>query len=111
MEKNYKILLTPEAEKMIKSLDGAQRKIITKAVRKLKESPELGKPLIDELIGLRSYKAGRFRVVYKISEKDIAIIIMGAGIRKEGDKKDIYLLLKKLAKAGLLDDVKRYLGK
>ena len=111
MEKSYKILLTPEAERMIQSLDGAQRKIITKAVRRLKESPEVGKPLVDELIGFHSYKTGRFRIVYKIFEKNIAIVIVGAGIRKEGDKKDIYLLLKKLAKTGLLEDVKRYLEK
>ncbi len=109
MEKKYKIYLTNEATLMYKSLDGGAKKVITKAIEKLSISPELGKPLVDELMGFRSWKISRFRIVYKIFEEKISIVLIGIGIRKDKDKKDIYNILKKLIKTDLLDNIEKYL--
>ncbi len=47
--------------------------------------------------------AGRYRVIYKIDKQTVIVFVLAAGIRKEGDKKDIYRIAKKLLHAGLLD--------
>ena len=54
--------------------------------------------------GFRSvHAAGRFRIIYKIDKKTVIVYVLAAGIRKEGDKQDIYKIAKKLLNAGLLD--------
>ena len=71
----------------------------------LKDVPEkLGKPLTGELSGYRSLRASgqRFRVIYKVEKKQVIVIIVALGIRKEGDKHDIYALAQKLVRLGLL---------
>ena len=57
-----------------------------------------------DLSGFRSICAAvRYRIIYKIDKETVIIYILAAGIRKEGDKKDIYEIAKKLLTAGLLD--------
>jgi len=78
---------------------------ISKRIEALTGEPEkLGKPLLGELSGYRSLRAAgqRFRVIYKIEKKQVIIIVVALGIRKEGDKRDIYALAQKLVKLGLL---------
>jgi mRNA interferase RelE/StbE len=68
------------------------------------EPDKQGKKLVKDLSGFRSvHAAGRFRIIYKIDKKTVIIYVLAAGIRKEGDKKDIYQIAKKLLNAGLLD--------
>jgi mRNA interferase RelE/StbE len=43
--------------------------------------PESGRSLKDELVGLRSYRISRFRIIYRISSKKI-IDIVAVGPRK-----------------------------
>ena len=43
--------------------------------------PETGKSLKDELAGLKSYRIGRFRIIYRISSKKI-IDVVAIGPRK-----------------------------
>jgi mRNA interferase RelE/StbE len=71
----------------------------------LSEEPDKqGKNLVQDLSGFRSvHAAGRYRIIFKIDKKTVIVYILAAGIRKEGDKKDIYKIAKKLLNAGLLD--------
>ena len=41
--------------------------------------------------------------VDKIDEGTVIVYVLATGIRKEGDRKDIYKIAKKLLQAGLLD--------
>lgn len=78
---------------------------ISKRIEALTGEPEkLGKSLLGELSGYRSLRAAgqRFRVIYKIEKKQVIVIVVALGIRKEGDKRDIYALAQKLVKLGLL---------
>jgi mRNA interferase RelE/StbE len=74
-------------------------------IAKLSDEPEKqGKMLVKDLSGFRSiHVAGRYRILYKIESKTVIVYVLAAGIRKEGDKKDIYQIAKKLLRAGLLD--------
>lgn len=109
MARNYRVVVTTEAEKLLKALDPAVFQIIQNGVRKLQDSPELGKPLTGNLRGLRSWKVSRYRIVCSLSERKETIVVVGAGLRKEGDKRDIYNLLQRLEARGLLKDLVRYL--
>jgi mRNA interferase RelE/StbE len=71
----------------------------------LAEEPEKqGKPLTGELTGYRSLRAvgQRYRIIYRIEEGKVLVLVMALGIRKEGSGKDIYVLAQKLLRLRLL---------
>ena len=71
----------------------------------LAEEPEKqGKPLTGELTGSRSLRAvgQRYRIIYRIEEGKVLVLVMAMGIRKEGSGKDIYMLARKLLRLRLL---------
>jgi len=102
----YGILITDTCLTLIGKIPDKriQREILNR-IRKLSHEPDKqGKKLVKDLSGFRSvHAAGRYRIIYKIDKQTVIIYIMAAGIRKEGDKKDIYKIAKKLLNAGLLD--------
>ena len=72
----------------------------------LKENPlEIGKQLKGNLKDYRSIRSvgQRYRIIYKVCETEVIVVIAAIGIRKDGDKKDIYELMKKYVKIGLFD--------
>ena len=74
-------------------------------VNALQENPEKqGKPLLGELFGCRSVRAvgQRYRIIYRVKGSEVVVLVMPPGIRKEGDKKDIYALARKLLRFRLL---------
>jgi len=79
-----------------------QRAIHTRAGGLDRDSEQQGKPLLGEFIGLRRLKAvgQRYRIIYRVEREHVVILMVG--IRKDGDKRDVYALAKKLMKQGLL---------
>jgi mRNA interferase RelE/StbE len=96
---NYQIQLIPLALKLLgKIKDQREQKILTKRIEQLKQEPEKqGKALSGKLRGYRSIRAvgQRYRIIYRIDQENIVVIIIGVGIRKDGDKEDIYNYLQK----------------
>ena len=77
--------------------DKREQQGIIERLQKLKlESLRQGKPLTGNFRGFYSVRAmgQRFRIVYQIKAEQILVLVVGIGRRKEGDKKDIYTLLK-----------------
>ena len=102
----YKILITDTCLVLIEKIpDKKIRRTILKRIEGLSEEPDKqGKMLLKDLSGFRSiHAAGRYRIIYKVDKQTVIIYILAAGIRKQGDKKDIYNIAKKLLDAGLLD--------
>ena len=102
----YRIRITDTCLTLIENIpDKKIQGAILKRIKELAHDPEKqGKRLVKNLSGFRSmHAAGRYRIIYKIQEKEVIIYVLAAGIRKEGDKKDIYKIAKKLLDAGLLD--------
>lgn len=102
----YKIFLTKTCLSLIKNIsDKKLQRTILLRIEGLSEDPDKqGKMLTSELSGFRSiHAAGRYRVIYKVDKHTVFVYILAAGIRKQGDKKDIYKITKKLLKAGLID--------
>lgn len=102
---NYKITLTDEAKSYLLSMDGKTRNAISRKIELLKKSPEKqGKALSGDLTGYRSlHAAGRYRVVYEVKVNQVMVIVVAAGIRKEGSKIDVYETLKKLLRLKIFD--------
>jgi len=72
-----------------------------------------GKPLIGPLQGYYRIRQSRYRAIYSVQEDKLAngkvlvyvqVRFVAVGIRKEGDKNDVYKLASKLMNLGLLDD-------
>lgn len=104
--KKYSIEITELALEMLKSIkDTRIKKKIVETIDSLEYEPEKkGKPMIDELIGFKSIRSvgQRYRILYQIDNEKIIVFVVALGIRKEGDKKDIYSLAKKLIQQGLI---------
>lgn len=98
--------MTPHARVMLEAIqDRRVRDNIRDRIDGLAEEPEKqGKPLIGELTGYRSLRAvgQRYRIIYRIEEGKVLILMMALGIRKEGSGKDIYVLAQKLLRLRLL---------
>jgi mRNA interferase RelE/StbE len=96
----YQIQLIPLALSFLSKItDKRIQQEIRKRIEKLKIEPDKqGKALSGKLKGYRSVRAvGQiYRIVYRVEEAQIIVIVIGVGIRKQGDKKDIYALLEKL---------------
>lgn len=72
----YKIRLDPGVEKKLKQLKISKKLAVGLIFEELKEYPYLGKPLERELAGRLSYRIGVYRIIYKIVEKDGAVVIL-----------------------------------
>ncbi len=103
----WKIKLTLPALKQLAAIrDTRVREGISRRINALENDPERqGKPLSDELTGYYSIRAvgQRYRILYKLEAERVIVVVVALGIRKQGDKKDVYELAKKLARLGLLD--------
>lgn len=104
MAPDYKLVIAP-------SLAGQLRKFgiveqAKEAIRDAMADPEqAGKQLTGSFFPYRRLKFSRYRIVYRVV-KDAnppEVRFLYAGIRKEGDKKDVYALLEKIMKRGGLE--------
>jgi mRNA interferase RelE/StbE len=94
-ESRYSVFFTREAKRNVEKLDPSIKRIIKKAIESLAVNPAKGKPLTYELAGLHSLRTSDYRIIYRMREKRLVIIVIAVGHRKE-----IYKKLKELL-AGL----------
>jgi mRNA interferase RelE/StbE len=76
------------------------------ALRRLEYAPDQqGKQLADELVEYRGIRAvsQRYRIIYHLRDDVNIVFIVGIGIRKDGDKKDIYTQIKRLLRQGIFN--------
>ncbi|GAC1567773.1 MAG: hypothetical protein NVS3B14_14850 [Ktedonobacteraceae bacterium] len=105
--KRWEVIILPQAKKQLATItDRRVREKLISSLKRLEYEPEeQGKLLTDELAGYRSIRVvgQRYRIIYKIEEYIVTVYVATLGMRKEGDKKDVYALAKRLARLGLLD--------
>ena len=102
----YRVIITPIALSMIRRIsDRRVREKVADVIGRLAENPEgTGKALIGDLAGYRSIRAAgqRYRIIYRVEKEKVFVVVVSVGIRKEGDRKDIYTLATKLFRQKLL---------
>jgi mRNA interferase RelE/StbE len=75
---SHQLRIPNEVAELIRSLHPAIKRKVRAALQAIVEAPACGKPLKEELAGLRSYRIGRFRIVYRIAEnRSIEIVAIG----------------------------------
>lgn len=79
----YRVLYTQEAARVIARLDSAVKARVGKAVLRLSEHPELGKPLTGLLSGRWSYRVGDWRILYKVRKSELLVLILTVGHRRD----------------------------
>jgi mRNA interferase RelE/StbE len=89
-----KLKIADETAKLVRSLHPNLKRKIKSALQAIIVDPRTGKVLKDELEGLRSFRVGKFRVIYKISSKEGIIEIIAIGPRKKIYEETLRLLRK-----------------
>ncbi len=105
--KRWEVIILPQAKKQLATvMDRRVQEKLRSSLRRLEYEPDQqGKPLTDELAGYRSIRVvgQRYRIIYKVDENIVTVYVATLGMRKDGQKKDVYALAKKMARLGLLD--------
>lgn len=78
----YEIIFDKSAAKFFKKLDKNLQERIGKKIGLLKNNPMLGESLIGNLSGLRRLRVGDYRIIYKIKNEQLIILILDIGHRK-----------------------------
>ncbi len=106
MPMRWQISVDSVAQKQLRTIkDKRAQQALEYAIDSLEiESDKRGKPLSGKLVGcfsLRAY-AQRYRIIYKIDWSSEEVVVLALGLRKEGDRADIYNLVERLLNRGLL---------
>jgi mRNA interferase RelE/StbE len=88
-----KLRVPNEIVALIRGCHPQLKRKIRAGLRHIMTEPESGKTLKDELEGLKSYPVSRFRIIYRISSKQI-IDIIAVGPRKS-IYEETYRIIKK----------------
>ena len=73
----YRIEIPRALRDLIRHLPPELKARVKAALRSIADDPYRAKELRDELRGLRSYRIGRFRVIYRIIDFMVQIVALG----------------------------------
>lgn len=97
---DWGVYFTEEAaEVLLRIEDRRIRRLLKERAMRLSLHPELqGKPLGGDLAGLRSIRAvgQRYRIVYELFPEDHEVWVVTVGLRRAGDRDDVYEVAKHL---------------
>ncbi|HSB68076.1 MAG TPA: type II toxin-antitoxin system RelE/ParE family toxin [Candidatus Methylomirabilis sp.] len=103
----YRVVLTPTARSMLVAItDLRTRERIRQRIDGLAVDPDLqGKALLGEFQGCRSLRAAgqRYRIIYRVSQTQVQVLVVAIGRRAEGSRQDIYRLAQRLLRLRLLE--------
>lgn len=74
--------MSDETAELVRILHPDIKRKIKAALQTVLNDPQSGKELRDELKGLKSFKVGKFRVVYKTAKEREIIEVVAIGPRK-----------------------------
>ena len=81
-----KIVFSEKAEKQFLKLDHPIQKQIQKFVKRLEQTKnprETGKMLVGHLLGFWRYRVGNYRLICRIQDKELVIIVVEVGHRRK----------------------------
>ena len=74
---NFKLVVPLPLTELIRHLSPEVKRKIRVAIDELSENPRAGKALTLKLKGMRSYRVGRMRIVYRTENSTIKLIDIG----------------------------------
>ena len=81
--KEYQIKFTPESARVLSKFHPENKKQVKASLKVLRQNPNMGSDLQEELSGFKSYKLKRYRILYKIDEEQNCIRIYHIGHRSD----------------------------
>lgn len=78
---SYRLRVPHDLATLLRGLHPSLKQKIKGALQTILLDPHAGKPLREELAGLRSYRVSRFRVIYRIADKT-TVELVAVGPRK-----------------------------
>ncbi len=95
----YEVIFTDEVDRDLEAITDVRTRnaVIRKALDLDTEPDKQGKTLGGNLAAYRVVRAAgqRYRVVYQIASLEGVVTVVVVGIRKEGDKRDVYRVASK----------------
>ncbi|NRA46620.1 MAG: type II toxin-antitoxin system RelE/ParE family toxin [Oligoflexales bacterium] len=87
MDLTYKIQYHPDVKSDLKKISKIDQKKIRSAIedKLMKDPVRFGKPLRYSLKSCRSLRVGDYRVIYRVSESTITVLVI-----KIGHRRDVY---------------------
>jgi mRNA interferase RelE/StbE len=81
----YQVIIKPQAEKAILELQRKDQENVFREIRAIAVDPKKTgvKPLRHELKGLWKSRVGNYRIVFRIEEGRLLILVIAVGDRKE----------------------------
>ena len=74
----YKLVVPKALRELIRTMHPSLKKKVKASLEIILSEPYLGKTLMDELSGLRSFRISSFRIIYRIKEpKQIELVAIG----------------------------------
>ncbi len=94
MSLRWQVIITPLARAHLLAIaDQRVRQAISQVIDRLETDPERrGKPLTGDLAGFHSIRAAgqRYRIIYRIVERQVHVYVVTVGLRQEGSRRDVY---------------------
>lgn len=78
----YKVAFSSKALRIIKKLPPHLADILHQDLKKIAVNPRVGEKLSGEVNTYR-YRLGKYRVIYEIKDKDLIVLVVNFGHRKE----------------------------
>ena len=92
----YKLRVPDHLVEFIRGLHPGIKRKVRGALKSITMEPNAGKPLKDELKGLRSFRVSRFRIIYRIAgQSEIQVVAIGP---RERIYEETYRLIRKESK-------------
>jgi mRNA interferase RelE/StbE len=82
----WRVELTPEAERQVAALGAGERRQVLKFLQKLRsraDSQMLGRPLSGGLRGLWRYRVGDYRLICELRRKVLTVVVVRLGHRSD----------------------------
>ena len=88
----HRLRVPDEVADLVRGMHPALKRKTRKSLMTILSDPSSGKALKDELAGLRSFRVGSFRIIYRVIRKVIDIVAIGP---RERIYEETYRLLKR----------------
>jgi len=92
-DRAHRFRISEPLEALIRGLHPELKRKVRAALDAIREDPSAGKKLRGDLAGLRSYRVGRFRVIYRVAPRSV-IDLVAIGPRR-GIYEDTFRLLRR----------------
>ena len=80
---SFSVKIKASAAKSLGALPRAERERLAAAIDRLVDEPHAGSALKGEFLGLRRLRIGRYRIVYEALDRELTVLVVRIGHRRE----------------------------